>query len=453
MFYIRKVGPNEALIVSGGGARPRVVVGSSTWISPFVQRADVLSLEIMTLAVRTPNVYTQEGVALSVDGVAQVKVARDEDSVRTAAQQFLGKSASEISQIALQTLEGHQRAMMATMTVEQIYQDRDSFAKQVREVASVDMARMGMEIVSFTIRDISDEKGYLDALGIRRTSQVKRDAAIGQAIAEKESSVEGAEARRQSEAARLRSEQQVAESQRDFELAQASYQKEINAAKAAAAAALDLEQARQRQKIREEELRVSLIERQKQIEIQEQETQVKQRELEANVRKPAEAERYRLETESQGRKAQVIAEAEARAQATRLQGEAEAAAESTQIRLRGEAEADAIRARGLAEAEAMRLKAEAWKEYGQAALAEQLLRSLPELARAIAEPLAKTEKIVVISGGGGGAGTGATRVTEDVTQAMARLPEAVKAMTGIDIVATLKNLPGVVSEPSKPSES
>ncbi|MCB1021388.1 MAG: flotillin family protein [Acidobacteria bacterium] len=447
MFYIRKVGPNEALIISGGAAQPRVVVGSSTWISPFFQRADVLSLEVMTLTVGTPNVYTQEGVELSVDGVAQVKVARNEDAIRTAAQQFLGKKTAEIAQIALQTLEGHQRAMMATMTVEEIYKDRDTFAKQVREVASVDMARMGMEIVSFTIRNISDENGYLDALGIRRTSQVKRDAAIGQAVAEKESSVEQAEARRQSEAARLKSEQQVAESQRDFELAQAAYQKEINAAKAAADAALDLEQARQRQAIRQEELKVSLIERQKQIEIQEEEVRVKERELEASVRKPAEAERFRLETEAQGRKSQVIAEAEARAQATRLQGEAQANAEATEIRLRGEAEADAIRAKGAAEAEAMRLKAEAWKQYGQAALAEKLLESLPELARAIAEPLAKTDKIVVISNGGDSSGgTGAARVTGDVTAAIAQLPETVKAMTGIDIIGTIKNMKGVVSD-------
>ncbi len=447
MFYIRKVGPNEALIISGGSAKPRVVVGSSTWISPFIQRADVLSLEVMTLTVGTPNVYTQEGVELSVDGVAQVKVARNEEAIRTAAQQFLGKRAAEIAQIALQTLEGHQRAMMATMTVEEIYKDRDQFAKQVREVASVDMARMGMEIVSFTIRNISDEKGYLDALGIKRTSQVKRDAAIGQAVAQKEASVEQAEARRQSEAARLKSEQQVAESQRDFELAQAAYQKEINAAKAAADAALELEQARQRQQIRQEEMQVELIERQRQIEIQQEQVSVKERELEAMVRKPAEAERFRLETEAQGRKSQVIAEAEARAQATRLQGEADANAEAVEIRLRGEAEADAIRARGVAEAEAMRLKAEAWKQYGQAALAEQLLQALPELARAIAEPLAKTEKIVVISNGGDpSAGTGAARVTGDVTNAIAQLPETVKAMTGIDIIGTIQNLGGVASE-------
>ena len=445
-FVIRKVGPNEALVISGGGKAPRVVSGSSTIINPFFEKAETLSLEIMTLTVRTPNVYTQEGVAISVDGVAQVKVSRDEAAIRTAASQFLGKKTIEVGQIALQTLEGHQRAMMATMSVEQIYKDRDAFAKQVREVASVDMARMGMEIISFTIRDISDENGYLKALGVRRTSQVKRDAAIGQAEAEKESSIREAEARRESEAARLLAERQVAESQRDFELAETGYQKEINTAKAASELAYKLEEAKLRQKIREEELRVEFIERQQQIEIRQQEVKVREQELEANVRKPAEAERFRVETEAKGRQAQRVAEAEAEAQATRLRGAADAEARAAAIRLEGEAEAEAIRARGQAEAEAMRLKAEAWKEYGQAALAEQLMQVLPELARAIAEPLAKTEKIVVISNdGSGGGGTGAARVTDDVTGVVAKLPELIESMTGIDIVGTIKNLPGVVS--------
>ena len=439
MWFIRKVGPNEALIISGGAAKPRVVVGSSTWISPFYQRADALSLEIMTLTVRTPAVYTQEGVALSVDGVAQVKVARDEEAIRTAAQQFLGKKPQEIAQIALQTLEGHQRAMMAQMTVEQIYKDRDTFAKQVREVATVDMARMGMEIVSFTISTISDEKGYLDALGVKRTSQVKRDAAIGEAEASKESSVREADARRESEAARLRSEQAVAESQRDFELAQAGYEKEINTAKAASELAYKLEEARLQQKIREEELTVNVIERHKQIEIQEQEIERREKELDATVRKPAEAERYRLETEAAGRRAQIIAEAEAEAQARKLKGEADAAAQANALRLKGQAEADAILAKGQAEAEAMRLKAESWKQYGQAALAERVLDALPELARAVAEPLAKTDKITVISNGASG-GTGAASLTQDVTGVVAQLPAVVESLTGIDLIGALKDL-------------
>jgi len=212
----RTVGPNQAIIRSGGGDQPKIVVGGRTFVMPFLQRAQILSLEVMTLTVNTARVYTKAGVALSVDGVAQVKVARGEEAIRTAAQQFLGKTPQLIADIALQTLEGHQRAMLGTMTVEDIYQDRDAFATQVREVASTDMANMGMEIVSFTIRDIQDEHGYLEALGVRRTSEVKRDASIGQAEADRDATIRSAQASQESEAAKYTADTAVAESERDF---------------------------------------------------------------------------------------------------------------------------------------------------------------------------------------------------------------------------------------------
>ena len=171
-------GPNQALIISGGGHRPRVVVGGRVFVIPIIQRVQTLSLEVMTLDVQTGRVYTKEGVPVSVDGIAQVKVAASDEAIRIAAQQFLGKARGEVGNIALQTMEGHQRAMLGTMTVEEIYQDRDLFATRVRDVASVDMAHMGLEIVSFTIRNIQDDQGYLDALGVKRTAEVKRDATI-----------------------------------------------------------------------------------------------------------------------------------------------------------------------------------------------------------------------------------------------------------------------------------
>ena len=183
MGVIQTVGPNEALIRSGGGEMPKVVVGGRTFVMPVFHRAQRLSLHVMTLHVMTDNVYTGEGVAVSVDGVAQVKVARSEEAIRTASQQFLGKTEMEILDVPLQTLEGHQRAILGTLTVEEIYRDREKFASQVRSVASPDLAGMGLEIVSFTIRDIKDPGGYLDALGVRRTAEVRRDATIGEAEA------------------------------------------------------------------------------------------------------------------------------------------------------------------------------------------------------------------------------------------------------------------------------
>lgn len=442
MAGFHKAGPNQALIISGGWERPKIVVGGRAFVVPILQRVDVLSLEVMTLVVETPTVYTKQGVALSIDGVAQVKVASSEDALRTAAQQFLGKSLQEIEGVALQTMEGHQRSMLGTMTVEEIYQDRDAFARQVREVAGTDMANMGLEIVSFTIKDIRDEQGYMDALGMGRTAEVKRDAAIGQAEADRDAGIKSAEAEQAKQSAKYKADTAIADSERAYSVEKATYDREVNARKAESELAYQLQEAKTRQQIRREELQIEVVERQKQIEVQEQEIIRRERELDATVRRPADAERYRLETIAEGDKAHVVVEATAEAEA---------------IKLRGEAEADAIRARGLAEADAMKRKAEAWKEYGQAALIQQLFEDLPEIAGAVAQPLAKTERIVVISAGGSSSdGTGASKITRDVANTIAQIPVIVEALTGIDIVASLKNLPGIKtvdelrSEPPKP---
>jgi len=411
-------GPNQALIVSGRGEKPKVVVGGRTFVFPVIERLQRLSLEMMTLTVETARVYTKEGVSVSVDGVAQIKVSGGNESILTAAQQFLSKKSEEMGRVALQTMEGHLRAILGTMTVEEIYQDRDAFARQVREVASTDMANMGLEIVSFTIREIRDDMGYLDALGVRRTSEVKRDATIGQAEAERDAEIKSADADRVGKAARYQADTSIAESERDFSLQKAAYDQQVNARRAEAELAYQLQETKTKQQIREEEIQIEVVERHKLIEVQQEEVARRDRELEAQIRKPAEAERYRLETVAQGEKARILAEAEAEAEATRL--------------------------RGTAEADAMRLKAEAWKEYGQAAVIQQLLESLPEIATAVAQPLSKTDRIVVISGGGGeGGGTGAARVTRDVTKIIGELPAIVESLTGIDILGTLRGLPRI----------
>lgn len=448
---IRVAGPNEALIRSGGGSRPKVTVGGRVIVIPVFFRAQLLSLEVMTLAVETAKVYTKEGVAVTVDGVAQVKVARSEEAIRTAAQQFIGKPQREIAEVALQTLEGAQRAILGTMTVEQIYQDRESFAQSVSEVAEPHMANMGLEIVSFTIRDIRDDQGYLDALGRKRTAEVTRDAEIGEAEAQRDAAIKRAEAQRDAriveaqanrdqESARYDADTRIAESERDFKVEQARYQQETNARQAEAELAYALQEARTRQEIREQEVQIEVVERTKQIEIEQQEILRRERELEAGVKRPAEAERYRLETIAAGEKAQVVAQAQADAESLTLNGNGEADA----IRARGEAQADAIRAQGLAEAEAMRVKADAWKEYGQAAMIDTLLESLPEVAASVAQPLAKTDRIVMISGGENGS-MGASKLTNDVTRVVSQLPDLVESLTGIDILGTLKNLPRVAT--------
>ena len=427
MAGFHTTGPNQALIVSGGGREPKVVVGGRVFVIPLLQRVQALSLEVMTLTPSTNRVYTKEGVAVSVDGVAQVKVKGG--AVLQAAQQFLDKRQTEIEEVALQTLEGNQRAILGTMTVEEIYQDREGFASRVLEVGSADMDNMGLEIVSYTIRDIQDEQGYLEALGIPRTAEVKRDAAIAQAEADRDAAIRSAQADQESQAARFTADTSIAESERDFSIQKAAYDEQTNARRAAAELAYALQEAKTKQDIRQEEIQIDVIERQKQIEVQQQEVQRREQELDATIRRPAAAERYQLETIAEGNKARVVAEAEADAEA---------------IRVRGQAEADAIRAKGLAEAEAMQRKADAWKEYGQAALIEQLFQTLPQVAEAVAQPLAKTERIVMISGGNDDAsGVGASRLTRDVTNVVSQLPAVIEALTGIDILGTLKNLKGV----------
>ena len=450
-FMITVAGPNEAVIRSGGGREPKVTVGGRVIVLPVFFKAQRLSLEVMTLPVETAKVYTSEGVAVTVDGVAQVKVARGDEAIRTAAQQFLGKLREEIARVALQTLEGAQRAILGTMTVEEIYQDRESFAQSVGEVAGPHMANMGLEIVSFTIRDIRDDQGYLDALGRKRTAEVTRDAEIGEAEATRDATIRRADADRDAgigqaqanrdrEAARFEADTKIAESERDFNVEKARYEQETNARRAEAELAYQLQEAKTRQDIREQELQVEVVERTKQIEVEQQEIARREKELDAGVKRPAEAERYRLETVATGEKAQTVAAAEADAETIKLRGEGEAQA----IRARGEAEADAIRAQGFAEADAMQTKAEAWKQYGQAAMIDKLLTSLPEVAAAVSQPLAQTDRIVMIGGGGDGS-IGASKLTGDVTKIVSQLPDLVESLTGIDILGTLKNLPRIAT--------
>jgi flotillin len=449
----KKVGPNEVLIISGRGVGTtdpgtgqkmrrsfRIVRGGGTFIWPVVERVDRLSLELMTIEVVTTNVYTSQGVPVTVDGVAQVKVGSDDVSIVTAAEQFLSKSTKEIQNVALQTLEGHLRGILGTLSVEEIYRDRDKFAQRVQEVSALDMKNMGLTIVSFTIKNIHDEQGYLDALGQARIAEVKRDAAIGQANAQRDANIQSARARQEGETAKFEAETKIAEAQKNYAVQKAAYDADVNQKKAESELAYTLQQNITNQKVKEQEVQISVVEKRKQIEVQEQEVARRERELEATVRKPAEAEQYRIRTLADAKKYQTETEAAGQSAATRNLGAGEADANKA----RGLAQADVIQAQGFAEAQATSKKAEAWQQYTQAAILQQLLDKLPELASAVAQPLAKMEKIVVInSGGDGHSGTGASRVTRDVTDTIAQLPVVIEALTGINMIDLLKNLPAV----------
>lgn len=456
-----KVGPNQVLIVSGKSHRfvnPdgtqgtrgfRIVKGGGTFVYPVVEKVDILSLELLTIDVNTPEVYTSKGVPVKVDGVAQIKVKGDDISVATAAEQFLSKSTDEIKNVATQTLEGHLRAILGTMTVEDIYQNRDAFASKVQEVAAGDMANMGLSIVSFTIRDIRDGQGYLEALGRPRIAQVKRDAQIAQAEADRDAMIRSAAATQAGQEAKFVADSKIAEAQRDYQSNVATYQAVVNQKKAEADLAYDLQKFKTGQLVKAEEVQVSIIEKQKQIELQQQEIQRKQRELEAMVQKPADAERYRVETLANAKKFQLETEAAGAAAATKASGFAAAdvakatgIAEAEANKARGLAEAAIIEAQGTATAEAMKLKAESFRLYNEAAVIEMIVRILPEVAGKISEPLSKTEKIVIINSGGGVSG-GASKLTGDVTQIISQLPPVIESLTGIKFEKLLEQVPAL----------
>lgn len=465
-----KVGPNEVLVISGRkkksldiNGRPvmrgfRMVKGGGTFVWPVVEKVDILSLELLTIDVKTPEVYTQLGVPVLVDGVAQIKVKGDDVSIAVASEQYLSKGKADVTRIALQTLEGHLRAILGTMTVEDIYQNRDSFASKVQEVAAGDMASMGLNIVSFTIRDIRDNEGYLDALGKPRTAAVKRDAVIGQAEADRDANIKSAEANQAGQVAKFQAQTKIAEANRDYEMQAADYQASINERKAEADLAYDLQRFKSSQMVKKEEVAVEVIEKQEQIKVQEQEILRREKDLEASVIKPAvaereriqnlaDAERYRLEAEAQGAAEAAKARGFADAEVVQRKGTADAEAEKA----KGLAKAEVIKAQGDSEAQAMKKKADSWKEYSEAAVIQMLIEALPEITKNISEPLSKTEKIVIVnSGGGGSGGAGASRVTQDVADIVAQLPPVIESLSGIDLKKMMSKVPGMAAQSDRP---
>jgi len=422
MGNIHTVGPNEALIVSGGccGSRSKTTrVGGWAWAWWLVTDVQRLSLEVMTLNPVCENVETAQGVPLTVTGVAQVKIMKNADLLQTASEQFLGKKEHEIKSTVLQTLEGHLRAILGTLTVEEVYKDRDQFASLVREVAAPDVGRMGIEVLSFTIKDVYDNVTYLASLGKAQTAAVKRDAEIGVAQANRDAGIREAECEKAAMDVKYNTDTKIEDNSRAFKLQKANFDKEVNTAKAEAQLAYELQAAKIQQKIRNEEIQIQVVERRKQIEIEEQEIRRKEKELMSTVKLPAEAEAYKVQTIAEGKRTQTVEAARADAE---------------RVRLIGASEARAIEAVGRAEAEKMRMKASAYKQYGDAAIMALVLEALPQIAAEVAAPLAKTDEIVLLGG--------ADKTTTEVNKLLGQLPPAISALTGVDVTGALGKIPG-----------
>jgi flotillin len=408
-----KAGPNEVLIISGRRARRRgdqptagyrIVRGGGTYVRPFREKVQRLSLELMQFEVRTAETYTSHGVPVQIDGVCMVRIEPSADAIEQAAQQFLSHGPEDIVRTAMQAVEGHMRAAVGSLSIEDIYRERQRLIAAVRDLAAPDLDGMGLQIVSLTIRNIADKQGYLEALGRPRTAEVKRDAIRGEA-----------EAEREARAARYEADLAIEASRRDYEVQRATFRAEGQRAAAEADLAYDLQQAITRQSVRAEELRVEIVERERAIELMRAEVERRRRELEAEVVEPALA-----------RAREILAVAEA---------------EREQMAAVGAGEADALRLKGLAEAEAMAAKAKSWGEYNEAAVTDRVLEVLPELAAAVSAPLAKTDRIVII--GGDGAGAGASKITGDVTRIVAELPAVLEALTGMKFDEIARRVPGL----------
>jgi flotillin len=458
----RKVGPNQALIVSGwrrnyvspdgvvGRRGFRIIRGGGAFVIPMFEKVDVLSLEIMTIDVQTPEVYTIQGVPIIVEGVAQVKIRGEDSAISTAAEQFLGKGELEVLHVAQLTLEGHLRAILGTLSVEEVYKNRDVFAQQVQKVAFEDMANMGLQIVSFTIRDIRDKQGYLEALGRPRIAQVKRDAVIGQAEADRDATIKSAQAKQAGKEAEFVAETRIKEAERDYKIQVADYDKASQQRRADADLSYELQKNKSMQAVKTEEVQIQVVEKQRSIDVQEMEIKRREKELDAQIKKPAEADKYKVETLAKAQQFKYEAEARGQGEARKAIGFAEAdvvqrtgEAEAAASKARGLATADVIKAQGLSEAEAMRKKAESWQQYNQAAIAQLILEALPQIAQAVSAPLAKTEKIVIVNMGGDGVGGGgASRITRDVTSIIAQLPPVIESLTGMRLEDLLQRIPG-----------
>merc|ERR1711963_156732 len=366
----------------------------------------------MTLNPRCEKVETAKGVPLTVTGVAQVKVMNSPELLQTASEQFLGKRPDEMMDTILQTLEGHLRAILGTMTFEEIYRDREQFALKVREVASPDVGKMGIEILSFTIKDVFDNVNYLGSLGKTQTEIVKRDAKIGIAEANRDAGIKEAECEKAAEDVKFQTDTKIEDNKRAFKLKQANFIKEVNTAQAEAELAYKLEEAKLQQNIRTEQIKVQVVERKKQIEIEEQEIKRKEKELSATVKLPAEAHAYKTQVIAEGQRTQTIEAAKA--------------------------EATAIEAVGKAEAQAMTMKAKAYSQYGDAAIMSLIVEALPKIAAEVAAPLSKTEEIVLLGG--------ADRTTTEINKLLGQLPPAVQALTGVDLTGALTKIPGATAK-------
>lgn len=423
-----KIGPNMALIVYGLGGT-RIVKGGGVFVVPMVQTCRELSLELMSFDVAPQqDLYTRQGVAVTVEAVAQIKVKSDPESIQTAAEQFLNKTAPEREALIRLVMEGHLRGIIGQLTVEQIVKEPEMVGDRMRSTCADDMNKMGLEVISFTIKEVRDKNEYISNMGKPDVARIKRDADVAAAEAERDTAIKRAQAQRDAATAKAEADQQrvlaetlsltkQAEAQRDLDVKKAEYLESVKKQQAQADKAYEIQTNVMQQQVTAEAVKVEQVEKQQQVKVQEAEIQRRSNELIATVLKEAEVNRQRIETLAAAEKARLIAEAEGKA---------------SSIRAQGEAEAEIIFKKGEAEARAMNVKAEAYKEYNQAAVVDKLLTSLPDVVRAMSTPLSNVDKITIVSTGNGDS-AGVNKLTGDMTKIAAQVPALFEALSGMPL--------------------
>ena len=443
----RKAGPHEALIVYGFRGT-RVVQGHGTVIFPMVENCKDLSLELMSFDVAPQqDLYTKQGVAVTVEAVAQIKVKSDKESILTAAEQFLTKTDQERESLIRLVMEGHLRGIIGQLTVEEIVKQPEMVGDRMRGTCADDMNKMGLEVISFTIKEVRDKNEYITNMGKPDVARIKRDADVATAEAERDTAIKRAMATREAAVAKAQADQErvlaetlsqakQAESQRDLEVKKAQYLEVTKKQQAQADKSYDIQSNVMQQQVITESVRVQQVEKEGQVKVQDAEIARREKELIATVLKGAEIERQRIETLAAAEKQRLIAEAEGHASA---------------IRAQGEAEAEIIFKKGEAEAKAMNVKATAYQEYNQAAVVDKLITGLPEIVKALAAPLANVDKITIVSTGNGDT-AGMSKITGDITKMAAQVPALFETLSGMSLAELLGKVRQIGDKAPKPEE-
>ncbi len=441
----RKAGPHEALVVYGFRGT-RVVKGHGTIIFPMVENCRGLSLELMSFDVAPQqDLYTKQGVAVTVEAVAQIKVKSDTESVLTASEQFLTKSDQEREGLIRLVMEGHLRGIIGQLTVEEIVKQPEMVSDRMRSTCADDMNKMGLEVISFTIKEVRDKNEYITNMGKPDVARIKRDADVATVEAERDTAIRRALATREAAVAKAQADQErvlaetlslakQAEAQRDMDVKKAQYLEVTKRQQAQADKAYDIQTNIMQQQVVAEQVKVQQVEKEQQIKVQEAEINRREKELIATVLKQAEIERQRIETLAEAEKQRLTVEAEGHA---------------SSIRAQGEAEAEIIFKKGEAEAKAMSVKAEAYQEYNQAAVIDKLFASMPEVVKALASPLANVDKITIVSTGNGDA-AGMNKITGDITKMAAQVPALFETLSGMPLSELLGKVRQIGDKTARP---